>query len=483
MTRPLPFGILVVAASSLAQCVSETDDKSAGGFTSFLQTQVTDKRGALKAPAEVLSGEHASLRREVCIKPDDVAKAVQDLSMSVLQGLPPWRIANDTALASKEDVQLAFFTQVSFADRLPLVSRTFSEIYREADTFLYSVDATMLDPARVRAVLPSPLPRNVFVKQAEHAGYYYWPRVALVLQGFKDLLDHDWDFVVHLSESCYPVHSMDWVRKSLALQRRTNFMNIVPRVTMQDAHATPSQWYWWSQGAAVATCGSLAEPQEMATVGFPLEAMEKQGFAFAKAPEWFILTREMIQYATSPELQPYRTLLSLHAASDEIFWATLVINIPNFTQSVSPQGWYMEWSSASGHSPSTLTLAHKAEIMSKRRMYFFVRKVDEIVSMELLQSLDEAKALREEPPGPGELSWAQGDAFKALKSKIVAGPELTADPRTPGLDTASMVAFSPAPAPPPAPPSASSLTPVAPLPMWIPDVSAGPSALVLPGGR
>merc|ERR1711879_656417 len=128
----------------------------------------------------------------------------------------------------------------------------------------------------------------------------------------KDLLDHEWDFVVHLSESDYPLHSMNWTRKSLALQRRTNFIQVLPRCTKQGADMTLSRWYWWSKGEAVATCGSQTEPQDVDASTFPMESMEGKGFVFAQAPEWVVLTREMVRYATSPELQPFRKLMSFH---------------------------------------------------------------------------------------------------------------------------------------------------------------------------
>merc|ERR1719245_2640486 len=89
-----------------------------------------------------------------------------------------------------------------------------------------------------------------------------------------------------------------------------------------------------------------------------------------------IVTRELVQYAVSPELLPFRTLVSTHIGADEIFWQTLVLNIPGFTQKVSQQGWFMRWGHGkTGHSPDTLTQSYEEDIVRRRSSYFFMRKV------------------------------------------------------------------------------------------------------------
>merc|ERR1719401_3402773 len=122
---------------------------------------------------------------------------------------------------------------------------------------------------------------------------------------------------------------------------------------------------------------------------FPLEALEKGGFVFARAPEWVILTREMAEYATAPGLEHFKRLVGMHAAADEIFWPTLVLNIPNFTQRISKQGWYIRWNKdSSSHSPEVLTESHMKQIAEQRDMYLFVRKVEEAASATLLHEFD-----------------------------------------------------------------------------------------------
>merc|ERR1719277_2862828 len=117
-------------------------------------------------PSEGLTQPMQSLLHEVCIDAANLAQSLRETSAKVLQGLPSWPTVDDTAPPSQEDVRLAFLIQVSDEQKLALVSRTFSHIYREGDVFVYLVDEKLLDPARVRAGLPAPLPSNVFVRTA-----------------------------------------------------------------------------------------------------------------------------------------------------------------------------------------------------------------------------------------------------------------------------------------------------------------------------
>jgi len=263
---------------------------------------------------------------------------------------------------------------------------------------------------------------NVHVQEAPHAGYYYWPRVQIVLDGIAKLLEREWDFVLHLSETDYPVHSLTWIRDALARQRNSNFIPIIKKkcapllaeafqwedaslksrvrhpidsnTDHEDAaptgrRAVDDDWYWWSIDSAVASCGGRFEPSQVKDARFPAHDLESRGFILAHSTEWVVLTRELAQYATSPGLMHFQRLVALHAGADEIFWPTLVLNIPNFTQKISRQGWYIRWDpSSTGHSPVVLTEAHWKDIVEQREMYLFVRKVDEAASDALLRRID-----------------------------------------------------------------------------------------------
>jgi len=363
----------------------------------------------------------------VCILPSDLKTTLAQSTQEVLKGLPPWPYPPVDAKAKRGSggVKLAFLVQVSVGDRLPLLRRVFDKLYSPGDLFLYSVDSQMLAAWRVREALGLTgdqaryLP-NVRVEEAAHAGYFYWPRVQVLLDSMASLLEDDWDFVIHLSETDYPVHSLEWLRHVLAEQRNSNFIAIVPRCSHAETAQNPtepaledtgtyhdpiledaaraladpvpanSNWYWWSQTAAVASCGSRFNPVLVPQVEYPMHELESNGFLFAKGVEWVIVTRELASYATSSGLKSFKEVIGTHAAADEIFWPTLVLNIPDFPQNVSTQGWYVHWTSTSSHSPDFVTIKNLADLKGNWSNYIFVRKVEEDLSRSLLDEIDKS---------------------------------------------------------------------------------------------
>lgn len=341
--------------------------------------------------------------KQVCVEPENIVMTLEKTVDTLIGGIPPWP-THEHAPSIVPDVKIAFLIQVAFAKQLPLVARAFAHIYGENDVFVYFVDRNMLDADKVRAVLPDPLPSNVFVEEAPHAGYFYWPRVQVLLDEMNMMMSHQWDFVIHMSESDYPVHRMSWIRQSLAKQRQTNFIDIAPKCWKHqrtgDVIIREDNWYWWAEGGAVATCGSAFPPKVLDNVRFPVKQTEEKGFIWAAAPEWMILTRELVQYTLNPQLLDFKRFISMHSASDEIFWATLVLNIPGFKQTLSSQGWFQYRPPNSGHSPATLAGTHEHMLTPNRHLYFFMRKVEEIESSDLLGDVDRLLATSEEFPGP-----------------------------------------------------------------------------------
>lgn len=363
-----------------------------------VQTQPTTSWGSEAEVASSLELERArKTTTEVCLSVQDLPRIMSQTIDEVLQGLPPW--TQPAVPAEVQDPRLAFLVQVSFESKLPLLRRTFNHLYNTKDTFLYVVDKARLHPSSVKAALPSPLPPNVMVKSSFHAGYFYWPRVQVLLNSLHTLLKQKWDFVVHLSESDYPLHTVNWIHEFLSPQRQRSFIKLTPRCSQADQEdVVVDQWYWWSQRNAVASCGNARPAEPVDGVHFPIEFLEEQGLTFARAPEWFVLTREMVQYATSPKLASFRRLIAMHAASDEIFWSTLVLNIPGFTQDIGQQNWFEFWQrGTSTHSPVTLTADHEEAILANRHQQLFMRKVSMVDSSTLLADIDSLLAEPETP--------------------------------------------------------------------------------------
>lgn len=376
---------------------------------------------------------------ELCVSDEGLPAALNSTAEAVLRGLPPWDVAKGTSAPSARPT-IAFLTQVAFAKQLGLVRRMFNHLYAPDNVFLYLVDEELLRIDLLRSFLPEPLPSNVHLQRAPHAEYFVWPRVQVVLDGLSTLLQHQWDFVVHLSESDYVLHTLDWIRDAVALQRETNFIEVIPRCESAAAgvETIRDSWFWWPESDAVASCGQSVNATRVIGASFPMKPMEARGFRFARGSEWAAMTRDLAQYAVAPELGQFRRLIGMHYAADEIFWATLVLNIPNFAQTVSQSpAWYIHWDVYKlGHSPDTLTEDDMQSIGLARNTCFFMRKLDAVTSSGLLLAIDDLLELPDGPPVfaavtgawdqrmmvcPAD-SWVRSlkDTFNLLKTRVVS---------------------------------------------------------------
>jgi len=153
------------------------------------------------------------------------------------------------------------------------------------------------------------------------------------------------------------------------------------------------RWWFWAKSQPVATCGTSAAPVEHAP-GFPLQAMQKRGFKFAHGEEWNVLTRELCEYATQADLADYKKLLSMRWGADELFWATLVSNIPHFPPGAAQPAsmWFKRWQGhgSSPHSPDLLQWPHHTpELFEATPTVLFARKLQLPESQTTVEMLDE----------------------------------------------------------------------------------------------
>lgn len=239
----------------------------------------------------------------ICTTPQNASAALNNAVAAVLAGLPPWT-AQSTPRA-QATVRIAYLVQVALEAKLPMVRRVFDRLYSEEDAFLYLSDARILDPSRVEAALGvagEAARKNVWVRAAPHTGFYTWPRVQVVLDGVEELLLQPWDFLVHLSESDYPLHRADWLRANFARQRDRNFMRVIPRRAAfgEGPGVTWHHWPMWCGHPIVASCGSAFAPSLVEGTRFPMEALERAGMQFGHGPEWVAVTRELAEYALHP---------------------------------------------------------------------------------------------------------------------------------------------------------------------------------------
>lgn len=282
---------------------------------------------------------------------------------------------------------IAYLVSVSNVSSLPLLIRQHARLSGKEDRFLYSVDAAVAPELALELRQALGGPRVEVVEAAAHSGMYYWPRVQNVLDGLKRLgAQRDWTYAVHLSEADYPL-SMARIRAVAQSPDRPVVMDAVPR----NKGKQQDDWYWWKERAAVFVCNGHAVPD--VGVDFPEDALAAQVNLF-RGSEWFMLPREVVDYVvddprTTPGVASLVEILQHRWSADEVFWPTLVANIPGLKRHTKP-GWYVSWDARVGHSPDTFTGAalarHERAILSSDRL--FVRKVRLPGSKPLLDSLD-----------------------------------------------------------------------------------------------
>lgn len=453
---------------------------------------------------------------------------VNETVKTVSKGLPPWR---PKPRSSGPDVRIAYLIQVSNKKQLSMLQKSYNKLYNAKDTFLYLVDQRFIRaPTVERTLSQTKLPKNVVVREAQHAGFFFWPRVEVVLAGIRQMLvqSSDWDVLIHLSESGYPIHSQEWMRRALGEYRNTSFVEVEPRcyhdaaeashiretavkaveakklalaqrlqqrqqleqakvlaekkmrewILAGEPHSTAAEkaeaqqiasqaveailaaheaglpttpksttgkstkpttvkltaakpavkivaakpasdgpagtktkakpaptdevyptWWFWNQQDSVAACGMAAYP--VPGVKFPLEATTKKGLIWAHGEEWGVFTRELAEYAVAPELAPFRKLVSLRWGADELFWPTLVSNIPELSQRVVPHSlWFKRWDGHGGsaHSPDVIMWPHHTPTLFKRMpSLFFARKLTLPQSSSTIAMIEEAPESKFEP--------------------------------------------------------------------------------------
>merc|ERR1712183_471990 len=125
--------------------------------------------------------------------------------------------------------------------------------------------------------------------------------------------------------------------------------------------------------------------------------MQRNGFLWAMGDEWWVITRELASYFVDRSLQPLLQVMQHRVNVEEIFWASVVSNIPDFGQMIAES---LVWCFFSGtddwrdakHSPDNIVddrfEAYADEIKLHGADYFFVRKVRIGRSDDLMHWLD-----------------------------------------------------------------------------------------------
>lgn len=356
---------------------------------------------------------------------DKVSTAAQMVAVPVLPKAP----------------KMAYLFTVCNPSSMDMIVRNLKRLYTPEDSFLYLVDssvspampdqllqrltwelrqmaATMnlfdvnhdhaADAAKLAAgsfVQLGGQQSNIWVMPMQvHMRFFFFQRITVIHQGLNFLLNttnvpNQWDFVVHLSESDYPLHSSKWIKEFLRTRRDINFVDAIP---MPD----PS-WYWDNPaakqmdgvGRIVFSCDDFTTATNP-MLDFPQAEAQAKGVNWHHGGEWWLLTHEVAKYSVLQDegVHNFNELVSMRWAADEVFWGTMLKSIPNFQQKVDgATRWYIRWGQGkTAHSPNTfegpVMLAYLDDLKMHIREHLFIRKVDFHGSKDLLDWVDEHAA-------------------------------------------------------------------------------------------
>jgi hypothetical protein len=244
---------------------------------------------------------------------------------------------------------------------MKLIRRAFERLYNTKDAFIFWVDAfnspKLLHslPGELEESQPSAIEANVFVRSTQRRIHIlgFWSQVDETLRAIKFALqlEHPVDFIVRFSEADYPLHPASWLRGRLAQDAARGKLEHVSCAAKNESFSNEAWWGWWvSPMTRLAfTCGEsygLVPGWD-----FPQSKLEVS-LMWASGMEWNIISRRLADYAVSdhPEIARYRELMAHRMLADEIFWSTLVLSVPEFTESAAHSMTYELWA---GHADST----------------------------------------------------------------------------------------------------------------------------------
>ncbi|CAE8604623.1 unnamed protein product, partial [Polarella glacialis] len=197
-------------------------------------------------------------------------------------------------------------------------------------------------------------------------------------------VNQSWQWVAHLHDGAYPLHSPEFMRHYLQERPGTNFMSC----QMESA----SHWQWKALHL-VHQCDKwvgLVEGQQ-----FPHVEMQQNGFQWAGGSEWWVLTRELAAYMVDERLDELYRWMRHRCNIEEILWPSIAASIPGFDEVVVPSLYYFTFDGRAEqkdtkHSPvnlfdETIDVAALERLMPHN---FFAVKVSVQKSRVLLRWLD-----------------------------------------------------------------------------------------------
>jgi hypothetical protein len=214
--------------------------------------------------------------------------------------------------------------------------------------------------------------------------------IDLVETAYRNAPDADW-FIL-LSAACYPIKSWDFILSTLEQSPFDGYLNL--HHCNPDAGELHRNWHrkMFTQPLGNVPFISRQGKFYWREIRIPRNKTPfHRNFQFFFGANWFILSRNVIQYLANlslhhhPILRFYQTAKGI-GASDEVLLNSILGNTQQFNLCTDYLR-YIDWTNAVNWHPNTLTDQHFPDLSKSNAL--FARKFDPILSQSLLSRIDQ----------------------------------------------------------------------------------------------
>jgi hypothetical protein len=328
---------------------------------------------------------------------------------------PSWTVLPVSLVQPRLPVVRLAFAMLAHTDALQF-HRLFHSLYTPLDAFAIHVDA--YSPAsfvhEVRTTVGS-RSNVILVEPRENSAWGFPGITRATVALLRRLMTREWDFVINVSGSCYPLATLDEMRQVLAHRRGYNFALLEDDEKVFQDHPE------------MVECG-----RRMYYVG---DAPRFKGTIVPRGSQWFVLSREFCTWAfNSLAFESIVTALESQPMSDERAIQAALFHSPfkpmllrsNFRMALGrPRGEFcmpdrakmfvgLHWC---GRGPRTLVLDDTHDLTQEPA--FFMRKVHSNVSGPLLDEIDRRRGTTQTRWSSRRLSFIPMEPFWSRLAQAV----------------------------------------------------------------
>ncbi len=242
---------------------------------------------------------------------------------------------------AREEADIAFFIQVSESS-LPMVDRLLDRIHHPNNLYAIHCDKKIPAYKVIKAmanVKEDPRYSNVFFMERESVTYRGVTMILNNIAAINLLLDKgDWDYLINISASDYPLVAPDVPRKLLALphirENGYNFFTIAPKDQWEERKR--DRFDVVTVDMAMGMSESLSHSRlSTSLIENPLK--DALNYEYAYSEGWFILTRAASKFMVS-SAHGQRLLLTMAYSQDpsEHYYLSVFWNHPDYNKTILP---------------------------------------------------------------------------------------------------------------------------------------------------